>query len=199
VRKLRESHESEVIAAFLRAEIDSPRWGAKIRTLLGQHEQSVSVVRMPDLGSSSQNSYRQRLLGEFRGWSDRLLFAGFPQDVMWSRVQLDRNELDAIKYINYSYWVELSGGSRQPRDAARRIAAGLAEEHRHGYEAIAERIRQRGALPEMILVADRAEGRLVVLEGNARLTGYILAGEQAPESIEALFGLSPKMPKWGLY
>jgi len=199
VNVLSDSNEAEVIAAFLWAEIDSPRWGATIRTLLDRHEQPVSVVRTPDLRNSWQNFYRRQLLAEFRGWSDRLLFTGFPQDVVWSRIGLSRNDLDAIKYIDYSYWVEISGGTRRPRDVARRITAGLAEGHRHLYDAVAEQIRHGVALPEMILVADRVDGQLVVLEGHARLTGYVLAGEHAPESIAAFLGLSPNLPQWGLY
>ena len=34
-------------------------------------------------------------------------------------------ELAAVRYIGYDYWVELSGGTRLPGDAAARIRAGV--------------------------------------------------------------------------
>lgn len=61
------------------------------------------------------------------------------------------------------------------------------------YEAIAERIRQGSALPEMILVTNRVDGPLVVLEGHARLTGYLLAAGEAPAAVE-VFGIISKSP-----
>ena len=67
------------------------------------------------------------------------LFDGLPYgDVGWSRVALRRDEVLAIRYIDYDYWVELSGGTRLPADAAQRIRAGQANpEHAANFLRIA--------------------------------------------------------------
>jgi hypothetical protein len=51
-------------------------------------------------------------------------FEGLPLDVQWERAMLSKQELEQVKYIEYDYWVELSSGSRLPRDGARNILAG---------------------------------------------------------------------------
>jgi hypothetical protein len=38
---------------------------------------------------------------------------------------LTPDELMAVRYINYSYWIELSAGTGRPNDAADRVRAGI--------------------------------------------------------------------------
>ena len=54
----------------------------------------------------------------------------------------------------------------------------------------------RGArFPPLILVTTGTGGDLMVLEGHARLTAYMLAREQLPPELEVLAGSSPAMPR----
>jgi hypothetical protein len=39
----------------------------------------------------------------------------------------------------------------------------------------------------------------VVLEGNARLTAFMLARDRLPPELEVLAGTSPTMTSWGLW
>ncbi|HEY1916747.1 MAG TPA: hypothetical protein VGH27_14330 [Streptosporangiaceae bacterium] len=52
------------------------------------------------------------------------MFEDFPDDVRWQWMTITPAELARIRYIDYSYWIELSGGSRLAVDAAPRIAPG---------------------------------------------------------------------------
>ena len=54
------------------------------------------------------------------------LFSGFPADAHWERVLVDDDDLEALRYIDYDDWVELSGGSRRIVDGARNAPAGVA-------------------------------------------------------------------------
>ncbi len=155
----------------------------------------------PDTGDERQNAYRSRLLGDFRGYRrNESIFQWFPDVVSWERVILSRDELEKVRYIEYGYWVELSGGSRLALDAARRIAAGLIpEEEAGGYWGVADAIRRGVPFPEMILVATSREDRLVVLGGHVRLTAYLLQPEGTPAELQLIAGFSPAMPGWGLY
>ena len=54
-----------------------------------------------------------------RTWRERVgLFAGFPDDVEWELVTLTRDELLAILYINWDWWLKVSRGTRLATVAA---------------------------------------------------------------------------------
>ena len=52
------------------------------------------------------------------------LFDGFPEDVSWQWMAITPAELATVRYIDYDYWVELSGGTRLAVDAAPPIVPG---------------------------------------------------------------------------
>jgi hypothetical protein len=100
--------ESEVVLAFLRGEVDSDRFGNDVRRALidagGLH-----LVRSPDLDSEEENRARERALAAARGWRDTQLFEGFPEKVDWYHGVLQPSDLSRVRFIDYSYWNELSG------------------------------------------------------------------------------------------
>jgi hypothetical protein len=63
--------EDEVISAFLRAEIDSDRYGEKLRRLLARDRREPSVLHQPDLADDCENRYRRQLLDEHRAYERR--------------------------------------------------------------------------------------------------------------------------------
>ena len=129
------------------------------------------------------------------------MFEGFPHDVCWFRAVISNAELAQVRYIDYDYWVELSGGTRRPEEAATRIRAGVDVfgVPSSGFLPLAEALRQGSAFPELILVAKDEHSYLVVMEGNARLTGYFLAPEYIPAELRVLVGFSEAITNWGLY
>ena len=48
-------------------------------------------------------------------------------------------------------------------------------------------------------MAASTDARLVVLEGNLRLTAYGLVPDTLPPETTALLGVSPRMVEWDLY
>jgi hypothetical protein len=122
---VRNASEHEVVALFLRTEIQSPRYAAQLLRLLDEDGANRAIVDGPDTSNSAGNAYRLALFTKFRGYGDRQgYFQDFPRDVSWQRVVLSPGELLQARYIDYDYWVELSGGSRLAPDAARNIRAG---------------------------------------------------------------------------
>ena len=116
--------EDEVISVFLQAELDSERWATQLATLLGRDGVDSSIVTNPNLQDAGECAYRASLLDRHRGWLRRDgLFNGFPHDVDWSRVALTPDEVLAIRYIDWDWWLEVSDRTREPREAARRIRA----------------------------------------------------------------------------
>src|SRR2546423_7811933 len=197
MRVLRPSSEAEMIAAFLVAELGSPRFGPQIRALLARDGRDTSVVERPLLTDERANAYRARLLDGYRAWLRREgLFNGFPAHVDWFRAALTADEVLEILYIDWDWWLTISGGTRSPREAARLIRAGeVPGESTEGWEPIAARL-QEGTARELIVVTTPDHSRLVAAEGHVRLTAYALYPEYLPDMVEVLLGGSDEIAKW---
>ena len=198
MRILRAASEAEVLAAFLRGELDSPRWGARLLELLAEDRVEESVLRTPDLDDAGQCAYRAALLDRHRAWLRREgLFQGFPERVEWTRVALVPDEVLAIRYINWDWWLRISDGTRRPVVAAARIRRGevagvTAEEH----EPIAAGLNTAGSPAELIAVALPGGSRLVVVEGHVRLTACALYPQHLPAELEIFLGTAEGMARW---
>jgi hypothetical protein len=196
VRVVRPSSEAEMVATFLRGELDSERFGPAIRAEIDER-----LLLEPNLEDEEENALRRAALEATRAYERREgLFHGFPDDVRWERVALAPDEVLALRYIQYSFWNELSGGSRRPLDAAERIRDGIAVFGRlptDGFLAAAESFSVAG-LPELIVVGGTGP-ELVLLEGHVRLTLMALRPELLPPELEVLLGRSPRTQEWALW
>jgi hypothetical protein len=202
MRWLRPGSEAEMVALFLRTELPAARFRDTLRALLERHGLPESVITAPDLGDDAENQARLRLLTEHREYGTRTgLFEGFPDDVSWQWMAITPAELATVRYIDYDYWVELSGGTRLAVDAAPRIRAGVAPFGVSSDWALgmAREVARGARFPPLILVTTGPGGDLVVLEGHARLTAFMLARDKLPPELEVLVGSSPAMTRWGLW
>jgi hypothetical protein len=202
MRRLRPSSEAEMVALFLRTELPAARSRDDLRALLERDGVPERVVTAPDLGDDGENRARRRLLTWHRGYGTRTeLFDGFPDDVRWQWMAITPAELARVRFIDYDYWVELSGGTRLAVDAAPRIGAGVAPFGVPSDWALgmAQEVASGARFPPLILVTPGPGGDLVVLEGHARLTAFMLARDQLPPELEVLAGSSPTMTRWGLW
>jgi hypothetical protein len=108
-------------------------------------------------------------------------------------------ELAEVRYIQYDYWDELSGGSRLAVDAAARIRAGVTPfgVPNNGTLEMARAVASGAQFPPLILATtDFGGDHLVVLEGHVRLTAFMLARDRLPPGLEVLVGSSPAMTRW---
>jgi hypothetical protein len=127
MRRLRPGSEAEMIALFLRTELPAARFRDTLQALLDQAGLPARLVTAPNLDDPAENQAREQLLTRHRGYGTRTgLFEGFPHDVCWEWMAITPAELATVRYIDYDYWVELSGGTRLAADAAPRIRAGAA-------------------------------------------------------------------------
>ena len=191
--------EHFMVALFLRNEIASERFSEQILALLRKAGRDRTVIDEPDIGSDEENSFRLELLSGFRGYKQRQgLFEGFPEDVVWYRCRFGRLDLARVKYIDYSYWNELSSGSRLPADAATNIRAGCVVfgQSSERFLELARALKNGAKFPELILAGTSVDSELVVLDGHLRLTVYFLASETIPEDLPVVVGISPHMSEW---
>lgn len=159
VRTIREASEAEVLECFWSGELSSTlRW------------------RPGDVEE------RQRQWRERDG-----LFAGFPDDVRWERAALTRDEVLAILYIDWDWWLTVSSGTRLATVAAE------VQGRDEGDRAIAAAVSSN---PELIVVTDPKRSKLVLLEGHVRLTAYAAFPEYLPHELEIYLGVSPRIGEW---
>lgn len=202
MRRYRSGSEEEMVALFLRTEISAERYRACLLECVSEASLSERIITEPDLSDAAENRARRELLGRHRGYGrDEDYFEGFPADLRWEWEALTPEELAGVRYIDYDYWVELSGGSRLPTDAIPRIHADVAPFGVSSEWAprLADAIAAGADIPPLIFVAPQEEGEMVVLEGHARLTAYLLRPEALPTELLVLVGYSPEIVYWGLY
>ncbi|WP_405565082.1 hypothetical protein [Streptomyces sp. NBC_01180] len=196
VQVLGMSSEDEMVACFLSGELASRRFGQSLRSHLVAAGQTEQLLTHPDLSDAGANLVRRALLAATRGYGEnRALFENFPTQVTWTRALLSADEAASVRYLDYSYWVELSGGSRRPTDAAVRIKAGQRafDVPNEPFVDAAQALIGGERFPPLILVGERQD-TLVCLEGHLRLTAYAYVG--FPIGIECLIGTAPTMGRW---
>jgi hypothetical protein len=196
MRVLGVSSDDEMVATFLRGELSSERFGGDIRSCLASCGQAEWLLTHPDLSDPEANAARRAVLAATRGYGeDRELFIDFPAQVSWIRAILCAGEIARVRYMDYSYWLEISGGSRLPADAAARIKAGEQawDVPNERFVTAARALASGQRFPPLILVGEKQD-ELVCLEGHLRLTAYALAG--FPVDVECLVGTAPTMGRW---
>jgi hypothetical protein len=201
MRDIGEATEDEMVLAFLRAEIHSNRFGGHARQGL---RGDLSLVG-PDARTDDpyQNARRRQALA-YRGWGyfNIALFNGFPQDAVWRRVALNRDDLGRLKYANAGTWIVLSGESRILRDGAANVGVitPVPENADIHIREVVEEMRQGRTYPELILAAESPDKEHYVVEGHTRATAYFLQlAEGASDEYEAIVAYSPALPRWQFY
>jgi hypothetical protein len=199
MRVLAPATEDDMVLTFLRAEVDSPRFAGPLLLALGKQGLDRALVDRADRTDPEENAARRRLLATYRGYGrNEALFAGLPDDISWSWVALTPAELADVRYIDWDYWLEVSGGTRRPRDAIARMRADWDAEG-SDYRRIAV-AAARGSFPPELVVLGRPPGQdLVLLEGHVRLTGLLLDPQHLPGELRVLLGTSPRIAEWELY
>lgn len=174
---LRQSSEKEMILEYLRAEASSERFSDDIQETMKRLALDETILSSADLQSDDENRKRRELLGSFRGYGrNQSMFERFPVITDWKLCSFSREDLEQIRYIDYSYWNELSGGTHRPVDAAERIRKGICiyGQSNEGFRNAASYIRNGETFPTMFfLTADFKS--YVIVEGHLRMTAYAMA------------------------
>ncbi len=194
-----ESSEDEMILEFLKAESTSERFSETLAASMERLGMTEKLITNADLCVDAENRQRKKLWGDSRGYGEnRELFERFPKVSEWTLCRFFGNDLEHIRYIDYSYWNELSNGTGKPLVAAETI--------RHGTEIFgvsneeflraAEYIQRGGSFPRLFfLTADYVN--FVIVEGHQRVTAYALALE-CFKDVEVIVGKcdAEALEKW---
>lgn len=174
---LRESTENEMILEFLKAESTSERFSEKLEKAMVDLGFDEEIITKADLQSELQNAQRKKLLGVFRGYGEgRELFERFPtRFIEWNLCSFSASDLEKIRYIDYSYWNELSAGTGKPLAAAETVRKGIRifDVSNDRFLRAAEYIKAGGTFPKLFFVTSDYES-FVIVEGHLRMTAYAL-------------------------
>jgi hypothetical protein len=194
--------EDEMVLAFLRAEVDSSRFGGRYPSHFAHFghfgfDRRV-LIDTADLRSDQQNAIRWWILAAERGYGIGFdVFTGFPYDVGWRRVALQPTDFRRLRYMKHDNWIKLSGGTRRVLDGAANInVVVLPNDTNNLIRAIAAQVKAGKKYAELIGVAGE-DGNVILVEGHVRATAYALV--QMPEQVDCVIGSSPGMRDWPLY
>jgi hypothetical protein len=186
MRYLRPSTEDEMIAEFLRAEIDSQRFGLATAEEMVRHAATLTMLRFPDLTNPQENWKRRSILAQTRGWGrNEKLFEGFPSNIAWYVGSIEEHDLQHISFSANKDWSVLSGGTLSPANVARRMNSESMEPQvmevpeylwaLKGVEKASKAIGRGDALPPPIVVSPIDDPDIVIMEGFTRFSALMLA------------------------
>ena len=179
-----------MVATFLAAEINSEHYGPPITEILARLGQPRSLLERPDTTDEAANAVRRQVLAAHREYPTGNVFTGMPADVTWHYAALTPAELGTVRYIDYPYWTEFSGGTRLVADGARRLGPWPDLPPEAIYRQVAENLRDGKLPPPVILLGEPGLANLIVIEGHKRLTGLLLCPQWLPAELEVLLGLT---------
>ena len=181
---IKTSNSDEVVLEWLKAELTSERFSPALKNALKDANEDESIIINANLSDDTKNRKRLSILKSYRDWIDE----GF-ETLDWGWVELNQMDVDRLKYIDYSYWNELSDNTRLVHQAVANIEKGkLVFDVPHDrFRSVAKAVEAGVALPPIILVQSTHDDSLEILEGHLRATGYALA-KQAITPLIAIIG-----------
>jgi hypothetical protein len=194
MRLIRPASEDDMVAVFLGAEITSERYGSQILDILAGLGQSRDIIEHPDTCDEAANAVR-RVLAAYRRYPDGDVFTGMPADVSWHHAALTPSELASVRYIDYPYWTDFSGGTRLAADGARRLGSLQDQVPGTIYRQIGENLRDGRLPPPVIVLGEPGLANLVVIEGHKRLTGLLVCPQWLPAELHVLLGITASHSK----
>jgi hypothetical protein len=188
---LRGATEDEMIATFLRAELESPRFGAELHSTLAELGISVEVVSATQSVTGAHKARRQ-LLAAYRGWGQyQSVFGGMPDDIVWSWAELDERVLRSRVWTIKWYFAE-AFGTRSAHEIGN-IKRGSADVARSQLE---QSVAEGRVLEPPILLAEPDLRRLVILEGHSRILSYLGHPDLVRFPILSMVGTSARVAEW---
>jgi hypothetical protein len=202
MKVLKSISEHEVTASLFRYNYTSFRFGKRLRSVLKSQNVDKKIITNPNVQSKKENEIRERLMRSFNGDGiGGYLSQNFPNNVQWKSVRLSKKDLQQIKYLNYSYWNELSNHKRYITEGVKTIKKGIEifnQSNRVFFDAF--KALERGCqFPSPVLVTREDKLDLVIVDGHLRLTAYLFDSEYTPKEIDAYVGYSQDFQNWDMY
>ena len=167
---IRDASEEEMILEFLKGEINSIRFNNELFDALNEYHLNRDIIDNGDIFNSEENKKRLDVMKVFRGYPDKELFNNFPKNIMWKYVELSKEDINNIYYINYDYWNELSNNTSSPIEAVKNIKKGIEifdVSNKPFLDGV--KLLKNRPFPPVILLTCNDE-KYLIIEGHSRMT-----------------------------
>jgi hypothetical protein len=187
---LREGTEDEMVAVFLKAELNSPRHRKLILDSTKSQNASLSIIKNPDLKNKLENNQRAKVLTDYRGWQNRTkMFERVPPTTKWEWWELNKTDVLNLRYVDYSYWNELSKSTHFVKNGVETIKSGIKifDVSNQSFYDLAQEIDKGFKLQPLIVYKFDANGPMEIIEGHVRATSIGLASKKKI-TVKAIIG-----------
>jgi len=183
MERIRNSNTNEVILEWLRAELYSSRFSDGLKTSLQKAGQHEDIITQGNVENQTENEARLQVLKGY-SWLDFDL-----HQYSWYRVSLNQDEVKKLRYIDYSYWNELTNNTRQIGKAVQNIINGkvIFDVLNDRFYEMAKDFESDKEVPPIIMISGQDSEPPQVIEGHLRATGYALA-RNVSYSLQAILG-----------
>jgi hypothetical protein len=187
MKRIRQSNELEIIAAFLQGEYYQKEYH-------GDRNTYEVVVMNPNLADEEENRIRRELL--YR--RHRVTWKVLPGDINWFQVELEADDFERIRVFPRGHWPKLAtDSSLAVRDMARTIRNGQlsrkTQDDVSAIHAIADRLQQQPDYSSVLLIGIDETKPLTILEGNHRMIAAALTSTETIPTFKVYAGFSPLM------
>jgi O-antigen/teichoic acid export membrane protein len=185
-RLIRRVSEDEVIAEFLKSEVNAPEFR--------QHQATLrKMLTNPNLDDAGDNAIRRALLFI----RHRSLWKEIPSGTNWCEVEINDADLGQIRAFPRAQWRKLARGRYEIDNIADRLRT-------HQHKVDAPFLNKIAAIRDQFLKDDPGFGAVIliglndsepltILDGNHRVVAALLSSPARLKSVRFLCGLSPRM------
>lgn len=182
MKRINKITEEQMILEFLKGEFNSKRFNEDLNKALIKLNLNSNIIRNGDITNKKENLERLKIMKEYRGYPNEELFENFPIIDEWNYVELSKDDIDKIYYIDYDYWNELSNNTSKPVEAAKTINEGR-KIFKVSNQPFIDGIKYVENFPPVILITCNDE-KYLIIEGHSRMTIYGLN----PDKLEGTYG-----------
>jgi hypothetical protein len=185
-RLIRRVSEDEVIAEFLKSEVNAPEFRLHQATL-------QKVLTNPDLDDVSDNAIRRALLFI----RHRSLWKEIPAGTDWYELEINDANLAQIRAFPRAQWRKLAKGRFAINNIAERMQSRQQKIDAQFLDKITairhQFLKDDPGFGAVILIGLNESEPLTILDGNHRVVAALLSTPGSLKSIRFLCGLSPRM------
>lgn len=182
---IRESNEDEMLLEYLKSEINSRRFGKRLKKTLTELNISEDIILNGNLENKAENEQRKLIMEKFRGYPKYDIFERFPKELKWFYVEFEEGDIDKIFYLNWEYWNEISNWTSKPTEASKNIYNGVEifDVSNQPYFKGLEYLESNNKFNPIVVLTCNGE-KFVLIEGHSRMTVYGMK----PELFVGTFG-----------
>lgn len=179
---------NDAIAAWLKAELDSPTEAERLRAVLERLGIDERVVSSPEVGDTGEDRTRWLVFDRYRG-RETLFETLDLRELAWASACFSEDDLRR-RTRTCQHHFEEAYGTRDPGEIAELLNA------RGEPNGVLDRVREGDVLEPPLLVGTPGCDDFVILEGHNRIISYLRGPSIVVFPLPVLVGFSGTVSRW---